>query len=267
MRCRILKQIVLSVCIASLIHSISSTMLYAATLPDGKSAQQELIKRIQYARSISSGIFTRLDKQTLKFEGHINRDTYENYMKAIDPDVTTMIINSSGGNSYEGVLMGIDMAKRNLTVIVDGIAGSSAANYLFVAGTKKVIRNGFVGFHGNARAYAVRGGRDQRADIMASIKKNDIQLSKEQIDTLVNEANAESAKTIQLEKQFFKSLGISQELFDLTQQEGKGLPEHLNMDFEFLLPSNRTMERFGIGNVSGRQDVEVAEQLMKVIYY
>jgi len=243
-------------------------MLYAAeTLPDGKTTQQDLIRRIQYARSITTGIFTRLDKQTLKFEGHINRDTYDNYMKAIDPDVTIIIINSSGGNSYEGVLIGIDMAKRNLTVIVDGVAGSSAANYLFLAGKKKVIRNGFVGFHGNARAYSLKGGRDQRADILASIKKTDIKLSKEQIDTLVNEAKAESAKTIQLEKQFFESLGISQELFDLTQQEGKGLPEHLKMNFEFLLPSNRTMERFGIRNVSGVQDVEVAEQLMKVIYY
>ena len=74
--------------------------------------------------------------------------------------------------------------------------------------------------------------------------------------------------TIKLEKELFGGLGISQKLFDITQEEAKGLPPELNLNFEFLLPSIRTMENFGILNVEGRQDIELAERLgLSVIYY
>jgi hypothetical protein len=43
-----------------------------------------------------------------------------------------------------------------------------------------------------------------------------------------------------LEKELFAKLGVSQQLFDITQRDAKGLPEDLNLDFEFLLPSLRT---------------------------
>lgn len=157
------------------------------------------------------------------------------------------------------------MAKRSLTVIVDGVAGSSAANYLFTAGRQKVIRNGFVGFHGNTQAVASKKNADE--ELLASISTSGVTFTKEQVDAIINDAKATTAKTIQLEKQFFADLGISQKLFDITQQDGKGLPEYLKMNFEFLLPSVRTMEYFGIRNVSGHQDIETAEQMMKVIYY
>jgi hypothetical protein len=50
--------------------------------------------------------------------------------------------------------------------------------------------------------------------------------------------------------------------------DAKGLAPELNLNFEFLLPSLRTMEKFGITNVEGRQDIELAERLgLAVIYY
>lgn len=54
---------------------------------------------------------------------------------------------------------------------------------------------------------------------------------------------------------------FSQKLFDLTQIEAKGLSQELNLNFEFLLPSLRTMEQFGIRHVEGRQDIELAKRL------
>lgn len=246
--------------------AISITVIQVTHASETTNEQtRELIQQIQNARSIESGLFTRLDKDILKFEGRISRDSYSKYLKAIDDNVTTMIINSPGGNTYDGVQIGLDMLKRSLTVIVDGVAGSSAANYLFTAGKKKIIRNGFVGFHGNAQAADRK--RNLREELMASLGRSGAKLSQEQIEAIIAETGAIVAKTIQLEKQFFSQLGISQDFFDLTQEDGKGLPEHLRMNFEFLLPSITTMERFGIRNVTGRQDIETAEKMMKVIYY
>jgi hypothetical protein len=76
------------------------------------------------------------------------------------------------------------------------------------------------------------------------------------------------ATTKKLEEEFFTKLGISQKLFALTQMDAKGLSQELNLNFEFLLPSLRTMEKFGIHHVEGRQDIDLAERLgLSVIYY
>jgi hypothetical protein len=56
---------------------------------------------------------------------------------------------------------------------------------------------------------------------------------------------AETEATVKLEKEFFTKLGISQKLFDISQQDSKGLGRELNLSFEYLLPSIPTMEKFG----------------------
>ena len=61
------------------------------------------MENIKRARSITQGTFVRFDKNTLKFEGHIERGTYAKYLEAIDGEVKTMIINSSGSN-FAGLL-------------------------------------------------------------------------------------------------------------------------------------------------------------------
>jgi hypothetical protein len=93
-------------------------------------------------------------------------------------------------------------------------------------------------------------------------------MGQERIEESVRESLAVMDETMRLEKEFFARLGISQELFDTTQQDGKGLSPKMGLNFEFLLPSIQTMERFGIRNAEGRQDIELAERLgLAVIYY
>jgi hypothetical protein len=223
------------------------------------------MENIKRARSITQGTFVRFDKNTLKFEGYIERGTYAKYLEAIDGEVKTMIINSSGGDTYDGVRIGLDMAKRNIDVIVDGVAGSSAANYLFNAGKSKTICRGFVGFHGNAGAV-----KEDRKALARSFRAFSAKAgaSREQIAKTLQEFMKVKDETVKLEKEFFTKLGISQKLFAVTQKESKGLAPELNLKFEFLLPSVKTMEKFGIRNVEGRQDVELAERLgLSVIYY
>jgi hypothetical protein len=72
-----------------------------------------------------------------------------------------LVINCLGGDTYSGVKMGLDIQKRKLNVIVEGLAVSSAANYLFLAGEEKIIKNGVVGFHGNAQALLKKNSRKQ----------------------------------------------------------------------------------------------------------
>jgi hypothetical protein len=153
---------------------------------------------------------------------------------------------------------------RNIDVIVDGVAGSSAANYLFTAGKRKTICRGFVGFHGNAGAGKGKKGFEE--SIRSSAAKTG--LDREQIEKAIKETLAVVEATVILEKEFFAKLGISQKLFDISQEDAKGLSQELNLNFEFLLPSIRTMEKFGIGSVEGRQDIELADRLgLRIIYY
>ena len=160
--------------------------------------------------------------------------------------------------------IGLDLARRAIDVIVDGVAGSSAANYLFTAGRHKAICRGFVGFHGNAGASGDKKALEE--SIRSAAAKTGV--GREQIEKAVQEALATTEATQKLEKEFFTQLGISQKLFDITQRDAKGLSPDLNLNFEFLLPSIRTMEQFGIRNVEGRQDIELAERLgLRVIYY
>jgi hypothetical protein len=222
------------------------------------------MENIKRARAITQGTFVRFDKDTLKFEGHIERGTYAKYLEAIDDEVKTMIINSPGGDTYDGVRIGLDMAKRNIDVIVDGVAGSSAANYLFNAGKSKTIC-GFVGFHGNAGT-----SKEDRKALARSFRALSAKAggSREQTSKRLQEFMKVKDETVKLEKEFFTRLGISQKLFAVTQKESKGLAPELNLKFEFLLPSVKTMGKFGIRNVEGRQDVELAERLgLSVIYY
>ena len=237
--------------------------IYAAEYQCPGSLKTDL-ENVQRARAMSPGIFVRLDQNTLKFEGHIDRGTYKSYLDTVDDNVKTLVINSSGGDSYDGVRIGLDLAKRNMEVIVDGVAGSSAANYLFTAGKHKKICRGFVGFHGNA------GAAKQKEALEESIRNSAAKtgLNREQIERTVKETLAITEETITLEKEFFTKLGISQKLFDITQLDSKGLDPDMKINFEFLLPSIGTMEKFGIRNVAGQQDIGLAERLgLRIIYY
>ena len=65
--------------------------------------------------------------------------------------------------------------------------------------------------------------------------------------------------TIRLETEFLADRGISQELFEFAQK-----PDGELSGVGFTLPTVKTMERFGIGNVSGGQSGQALETLLAV---
>lgn len=209
------------------------------------------------------GEFTRVSGNILKFEGKIVEGTYEEYLKHIDDGIDTLIINSTGGCTNNGVKMGLDLYGRGLTIIVEGAAASSAANYLFLAGKKRVIEKGFVAFHGNAKAlFDSKGWENIKSEICRALPPDG------DLEFFVESFRQGLEETIRLEKEFFEKINVPQSFFDLTQLKSKGLQPDLDYFFDFLIPSQETLEKFGISGVAGNSDVALAEELgMRVIYY
>lgn len=239
---------------------------FAGDLPEteyqSNLTREELAAKIlKLKKEKTPGQFTRINKNILKFEGYIVRNSYQEYLKNIDSDVKVLVINCLGGDTYSGVKMGIDIQKRELKVIVEGLAVSSAANYLFLAGKEKIIKNGVVGFHGNAQALLKHAGG---FDSMKKEMKEKYKMSEKDFETFKKEIQ----ETIVLEQEFYKKLDIPQQLFDITQTENIGLAPELKEKFDFLLPSLITMNKFNIKNVSGEQNIPLAEAVgIKVIYW
>jgi hypothetical protein len=239
--------------------TINSSEIYAETL--SKSNEQALVNKIiEMKKEQKRASFSLLNKDTLKMDGYIQEGSYNDYLKAINNSIKTLIVNSGGGDTNNGIKIGMDIFKRNLTVVVEGIAMSSAANYIFLAGKKKIIKTGAIGFHGNAQATNKKTNFD-------SLKK-ELQSKYKITDEYFNQIKNQTLETEELEKKFYNEIGISQKFFDMTQEDGKGLESKLNFDFDFLIPSTATMEKFGIKNVEGKSDINFAEQLgIKVIYF
>lgn len=206
--------------------------------------------------------FVRVDDQTLRFEGEITGTTFDEYQRTVDDKVRVLVVKSGGGDTFSGVRMGLDIHRRGLKVVVDTIAGSSAANYLFLAGKEKVIQNGFVGFHGNVRAgFNQRFGG--RYDALCRFLEETNPPGTVDCQTAIRR----NEEMLRLEEQFLKEVGVPQTFFDLTQEAGKGLRPELDEKFAFLLPSPSTMKKFSITNVTGEQNISIAERHLKVIYW
>ena len=101
------------------------------------------------AVSAAAGDWTRTDKQTMRFTGNIGDDEFSRFSLVFDGSVREIIVNSGGGRTREGIKIGLAIAGSDVKVTVVGKCLSSCANYLFVAGHKREIRGGVVGFHGN----------------------------------------------------------------------------------------------------------------------
>ncbi len=201
--------------------------------------------------------WVREDIETVSQSGMISGGDLDRFRAVFDEDVKYLTVDSKGGDVYEAVQIGMILKEAKVTVIVRGLCLSSCANYFFTAGEKRIIDGGLVGFHGNATALAADyGGAEEllESSMPFWIKLFYSQESKE-------EKIRDMRQTIKLEKEFFADLGISQELFDITQLADKGKGDGQN--YVFLLPTPSTFAGYGIRNVEGTQNLELKEKLEK----
>ena len=89
----------------------------------------------------------------ISFVGSIESETYRNFLYAVrgqEDQITAIQINSGGGITDQGMLIGEWIFDHELDVIVDEICFSSCANYIFPAGKNKIIEeDAIVGWHGS----------------------------------------------------------------------------------------------------------------------
>lgn len=158
-----------------------------------------------------------MSDDTLRFDGYIEEGEQERFRKVYNQNIKNLMVRSGGGSGIEGTKLGFELARADLTVVVDGPCLSSCANYVFLAGKKKIIRGGCVGFHGSGNALCA-----MNADI--------------------DKENCEKfADAIKQEEKFFELVGVNPELFKRSQTEDKGMAD--GKTHSVLMLTAKTFER------------------------
>lgn len=199
-----------------------------------------------------AGVWTKINASTIQFDGYIERGEFQKFSEVFDYSVKEIIVNSGGGNTADGIKIGLRMAERPIKVTVIGKCLSSCANYIFVAGRERELREGIVGFHGNVKA-CFSGPKLQPAldDIRAQLRQEDPPLSEDEIKSVLDRFIAENEKQISDEAKLLTEIGISQELFDRSCEADKGMGD--GKEYSFLLPKPATFLRYGFLNIIGDQ--------------
>ncbi len=83
------------------------------------------------------------------FSGEIDRSSADAFLAKAIPDNATVFLDSTGGDAESALDMADYIAAHKLNVVVSQYCLSSCANYLFVAGKRKIVLpDSFLGFHG-----------------------------------------------------------------------------------------------------------------------
>lgn len=89
------------------------------------------------------------DNKTLYFRGDIDAHEFKRFTHFFHKNINNFVVNSSGGDIKQAILIAEVLSKNAIKVIVDGVCGSSCANYYFVSGKQREIRkNSFLLYHG-----------------------------------------------------------------------------------------------------------------------
>ncbi|MBI2608143.1 MAG: hypothetical protein HYW47_00905 [Deltaproteobacteria bacterium] len=206
--------------------------------------------------TVLAGTWSRISETVLKFEGEVIKGDIERFVEIYKPTDRALIVNSKGGDAQIGVKLGIILHEKNIDVIVDGICASSCANYIFIAAQNKNIRSGIVGYHGNITAFLKFDWEKTAKELKEEQGMNDeqVELFRQQLE-----------QSSRLEQDFLVDVGVSQDLFDRSQQSDKGKGDGEN--YALFLPSPESFEKYGIANVTGNQDLVFAQQLkVKMLY-
>ena len=87
----------------------------------------------------------------LYFDGEITPRSVSKVMALLQKNqITTISLNSMGGDVESAIRLGIEIYNRNISIEVRTVCASACANYLFVAGKHKFLsKNSFILWHGS----------------------------------------------------------------------------------------------------------------------
>lgn len=135
--------------LALLLAACASAPIDTGQVPAADTASQ----KSEMALAIEQDIWVERRGDTVIYRGRLTEDGLDALRNAGgDPQVTTLLIESAGGEIVVGMDFGNWVVERELNVVIDRACLSSCANYVFTAGRNKEIRPGaVVAWHGSAK--------------------------------------------------------------------------------------------------------------------
>lgn len=176
------------------------------------------------------------------YSGPISHEKNQIFFSQIaERDISRLVIKSSGGEVEAGIELGRWVFQNKIIVIISGYCFSSCANYVFTAGSRKIIQPGsLVAWHGNYHHLLATGlWRDDVNSRMMRTNEN-LQVATDIISKQV-------IKLVKLEKDFFKLIGVNQYICWVGKMSPYNAKNYYSM-------SASDMSYFGVTNVTSPDD-------------
>lgn len=154
---------------------------------------------------------------------------------AIKP--TVLAIESKGGIVDFGLDLGDWVYRKGLDVKVSAYCLSSCANYVFTAAPRRTVSNvAVIGFHGGISSATFKLGGERKAAYDA--------MTKEQQDAFWADHRKETQPLLQRETDFFKKIGVRQDITTYGQASRFDLPDMDGWTF-----TRDDFARFGVDRI------------------
>jgi hypothetical protein len=196
-----------------------------------------------------------IEGTTVTYVGTISEKNAERFLSRVKgKTLTTLVINSGGGEINAGMEIGSWVFDNQIDVVVDGVCMSSCANYVFPAGRFKTITEGsIVGWHGNALTESAMSDPEIRRSVSEAFSrlperdKQKLNLE-EMIQNAMEQSRKYQASSIKRQAAFFPKIGVDEYVCRI------GLEEYGAENFYIL--SVADMARFGIQQVRAPENYE-----------
>jgi len=124
-----------------------------STTPGSEQPNPRSARSPDFVTRVGRKVTLERSGDTVIYRGSMTKEGLSAIRKAdLGPSVTTLVIDSAGGEIVTGMEFGTWVYERRLDVVVDRACLSSCANYVFTAGRNKEIKPGaVVAWHGSAK--------------------------------------------------------------------------------------------------------------------
>lgn len=161
------------------------------------------------------------------------------------PLTKIIIFYSGGGLTPQALRMGLWIESMGLDVEVQSVCASSCANYLFLAGKKKIITAGIVGFHGIPSSNS--------PEEMAKSAQEKAALGGWVKDGYPDDASGERDLKFVIENEgaFFQRAGVDKSLFHDTLTPESRKKFNCPITAGTGVPTIQALKEYGVQEVSG----------------
>lgn len=205
------------------------------------------------------------DENQFRIEGEIEQQTFLDLVEFYERNEEAsdrVVVNTRGGSAFAALAIGRYILKNNLDVEVDRFCGSSCANYVFLAGKNKYLKqSSLIVFHGGALQKnllnkikkAVRRDTERHysgVDAYWSDESYDERLCQELGVKLGFCEKAEDCYEafIKLEKAFFDKINVDQKI-TIYGQIGEYKPLYKSKEYLGFYYSLEELKKMGVSGI------------------